>query len=357
MENQVYDILNMHKYMPAIIGGVLIAFSSSLNLLLKGRITGMSGILFNILTLTDFFWRIVFVLAMLWVTSLLKISGPEKFELFENPQINTENLPLLGFIICGFLVGLGTKLANGCTSGHGVCGLPRFSKRSIISVLIFCFVGIMTATLNYYLKLSEKFLLFEPDLLKWFFEKIDLDFFSHSFHLKLFYVLSASLVLTFILGIVNDKTIDDFMVSFLSGSLFGAGLIISGMNKRSKVLGFLTISKETFDPSLIFVLASAVGMNLIFFNFIIKVLKKPVFSDKLTLPTRQDIDYNLILGSIIFGIGWGLGGICPGPAITSLTLYYPKILIFIITFFIGQILGSRFEKTSYPINNNKLKAH
>jgi len=130
---------------------------------------------------------------------------------------------------------------------------------------------------------------------------------------------------------MNKQTI----VALISGLLFGLGLSISQMVDRERVLGFLDVAGK-WDATLMFVLGGAVGVTLITFRFILK-LKHPLFEQKFYLPTRQDIDLKLILGAVIFGIGWGIGGYCPGPAVTSLVQLSINPFIFLIAFIIGSL--------------------
>jgi uncharacterized membrane protein YedE/YeeE len=123
----------------AIIGGVLIGCAVSIMLLFNGRVTGISGIISGLLKPIkgDSFWRFLFVLGLLSGGGILKIYFPESFS-------NTTNSPLSDYIIGGFLVGFGTLLGNGCTSGHGVCGISRLSFRSITATMIFILFGILS---------------------------------------------------------------------------------------------------------------------------------------------------------------------------------------------------------------------
>ncbi|MBD2395653.1 DUF6691 family protein [Cyanobacterium aponinum UTEX 3222] len=125
------------------------------------------------------------------------------------------------------------------------------------------------------------------------------------------------------------------VIALISGLLFGLGLSISQMVDRERVLGFLDVAGK-WDATLMFVLGGAVGVTLITFRFILK-LKHPLFEQKFYLPSRQDIDLKLILGAVIFGIGWGIGGYCPGPAVTSLVQLSVNPIIFIIAFIIGSL--------------------
>ena len=137
----------LDTYLHSLLGGLLIAFSSSLILLFLGRITGISGILaplFKFSMKNDKKWRAFFVLGLILGTLLLTQSNPELFRY----HINSSPIRL---IIAGLLVGFGTRLGSGCTSGHGVCGLPRLSQRSLLAVFSFIFFGILTVSIERWL--------------------------------------------------------------------------------------------------------------------------------------------------------------------------------------------------------------
>lgn len=116
-------------------------------------------------------------------------------------------------------------------------------------------------------------------------------------------------------------------VNFLAGLLFGLGLLISGMAHPTKVQNFLDLA-GTFDPSLIFVMAGAVGVTFIGYRLVLR-RKRPLLAERFYLPAASIIDGRLILGAALFGIGWGLSGFCPGPAIVSLPLLAKGTLIFV----------------------------
>jgi uncharacterized membrane protein YedE/YeeE len=101
-----------------------------------------------------------------------------------------------------------------------------------------------------------------------------------------------------------------------AGALFGAGLLVSGMTHPTRVIGFLDVTGR-WDPSLAFVMGGAVLVYAIALRWVRRRRQSPWFEIKFHLPTRRDIDPPLILGAALFGIGWGLGGLCPGPAIVS----------------------------------------
>jgi uncharacterized protein len=126
-------------------------------------------------------------------------------------------------------------------------------------------------------------------------------------------------------------------VNLIAGLIFGLGLLISGLANPLKVQNFLDLT-GTFDPSLIFVMAGAVAVTLIGYRLVLR-LSKPVLAERFSLPTAKDVDARLIGGAALFGIGWGLSGFCPGPAITSLPLMSKGTLIFVPAMFAGVMLA------------------
>jgi len=123
------------------------------------------------------------------------------------------------------------------------------------------------------------------------------------------------------------------ILAFISGSIFGLGLTISSMTNPNKVLGFLDLFNN-WDPSLAFVMGGAIIITAPML-FILTKNKNLILSKEIHLPTNKEIDKNLIIGSLIFGAGWGLVGLCPGPAISSLALLEVPSIIFVIFMFIG----------------------
>lgn len=124
----------------------------------------------------------------------------------------------------------------------------------------------------------------------------------------------------------------------LSGALFGAGLTVSGMTDPQRVRGFLDVFGR-WDPTLVFVMGGAVIVMAIAWR-IQRRMKKPIFGEKFSLPDRQDFDMRLIAGSALFGVGWGLAGLCPGPAVASLALSPLAVLPFLAAMLGGMALQS-----------------
>ncbi len=123
-------------------------------------------------------------------------------------------------------------------------------------------------------------------------------------------------------------------LGLLAGLLFGVGLVVSGMSDPAKVLNFLDVL-GTWDPSLAFVLGGASTTAWLGYR-LVRRRERPVVLDAFQMPTRNDIDAPLLGGAALFGIGWGIGGFCPGPAWTALTLAAPGTLVFLPAMLVGM---------------------
>ncbi len=128
-----------------------------------------------------------------------------------------------------------------------------------------------------------------------------------------------------------------------AGTLFGGGLALGSMTDPSRVLGFLDLF-GAWDPTLAFVMAGATAVMALAWLFRPR-LERPLFGDRFFLPSRRDVDAPLIVGSVLFGIGWGLAGICPGPAVALLGLN-PAVWPFIAAMIAGMLLHRLFEAAS-----------
>ena len=130
--------------------------------------------------------------------------------------------------------------------------------------------------------------------------------------------------------------------SLLAGLVFGLGLIVSGMANPAKVLGFLDLT-GAWDPSLALVMAGAIGISFFAFLFAKKRSRSLMGAD-MKLPTGRTIDRRLVVGSTLFGIGWGVAGFCPGPSLVALGLGEVKALIFVAAMLAGMVLFELLEK-------------
>jgi len=126
------------------------------------------------------------------------------------------------------------------------------------------------------------------------------------------------------------------IISLTAGIIFGIGLVVSEMVNPAKVLAFLDLFGN-WDPSLAFVMIGALIVSSPLFH-LIKNKEKPLLAEKFNYSNNKEINNKLIIGSILFGAGWGLGGLCPGPAISSLALLNINSIIFVFAMFIGFYL-------------------
>lgn len=139
---------------------------------------------------------------------------------------------------------------------------------------------------------------------------------------------------------MSPLAIARILVALLAGALFGYGLSLSGMVDPARVLGFLDIASGHWDPSLMFVLGGAVCVA-VFAVAIQRRLPKPVLDTQFHIPERTDLDTRLVGGSLLFGIGWGLAGFCPGPALSALTTGLAPVLLFVAAMIAGMLLHDR----------------
>lgn len=126
------------------------------------------------------------------------------------------------------------------------------------------------------------------------------------------------------------------IVAFLVGGLFGIGLIVAGMSNPAKVLGFLDLA-GAWDPSLALVMGGAVAVGLAGFT-LARGRRLSLLGAPMQIPAKRGIDRPLVVGSALFGIGWGLAGICPGPALTLLGTGAPKGVVFVLAMIAGMAL-------------------
>ena len=131
------------------------------------------------------------------------------------------------------------------------------------------------------------------------------------------------------------------LVALFCGTIFGIGLVISQMVNPAKVLGFLNVFGE-WDPSLAFVMIGALIISSPLFH-LFKNKEKPIFSTSFSISENKEIDKRLIFGSILFGAGWGLAGLCPGPAISSIALLNISSVTFVFSMFVGFYIASKIN--------------
>ena len=236
----------------------------------------------------------------------------------------------LGFCVAGFMVGFGTKLGNGCTSGHGLCGLPRLSPRSWIAVITFLMTAVGVSTLDYYYGLGP--LSGSP-------ATPAATTIDHNLTANITFILGIAFPIA---GVILGGGLFDKIVVFIVGFLFAGGLMISGMSRRSNILHFLQIN-NSWNPALLFVLGCGLIVNFITFNLMRK-RGTSLNGCKVFDPKNSPVDWKLIFGAFCFGIGWGIGGMCPGPFLvltTAATL--PTTVYWGVSMVVGMYMAKAFS--------------
>ena len=138
---------------------------------------------------------------------------------------------------------------------------------------------------------------------------------------------------------MNIRTL---LVAFLAGVIFALGLGISGMTDTTKVIGFWALN-ENWNPVLMLVMGGAIVVHAVLYRFITK-RSQPLFDTSFHIPSVTGIDKRLIIGSVLFGIGWGLGGICPGPGLVSIVSGSLDIAIFVSTMLLGMFFWQLVQR-------------
>eukprot|EP00210_Caulerpa_lentillifera_P008091 g7725.t1 len=327
------------------LGGTLLGAAASAKLALTGRVLGISGIAKGLIRGDFEPWRLAFL-------SGLTTGALIACELHSSTSLH---LPysFTRVATSGFLVGFGTSVGNGCTSGHGICGNARLSIRSLVYTCVFMVSGMVTATL-----------METADVLgatKW--PELVLPSRSFMWSASLLTLITlVSLVLPLIISLITKKSEEvsgaksngflDCLSEFVSGGVFATGLYLSGMTQPSKVAAFLSPLSPAFDPSLLCVMGGALLITTPSFYWILKKgdlkNKRPFFGDGFQVPVNKMVDWKLVIGGVVFGAGWGLGGICPGPALVSIVKPTLKLTTYCISMFIGFAIDLIFGKYIFP---------
>jgi uncharacterized membrane protein YedE/YeeE len=136
-----------------------------------------------------------------------------------------------------------------------------------------------------------------------------------------------------------------------SGLVFGAGLVVSGMTRPAKVLAFLDIFGEAWDPSLAFVMLGAIGVAALAFRWS-RRSSAPVAAPTFSIPAKQPLDASLVGGAALFGVGWGLSGYCPGPSVVALASGGLGVVVFVAAVFVGMLAAARLERRAEDSSNS-----
>ena len=133
------------------------------------------------------------------------------------------------------------------------------------------------------------------------------------------------------------------IVALITGLLFGVGLVVSGMTLPTKVIGFLDVFGGQWDPSLALVMGGAIGVHAVVYR-IVKGRSTPLFASAWSVPSRKDIHNRLLLGAALFGLGWGLGGFCPGPGLVSLSAGATTSIVFVVSMLGAMLAVGKWEE-------------
>jgi uncharacterized membrane protein YedE/YeeE len=141
------------------------------------------------------------------------------------------------------------------------------------------------------------------------------------------------------------------LAALVCGLIFGWGLLISGMVEPAKVIGFLDIF-GAWDPSLAVVMATALAVSGVGFR-IVAARERPLLAAQRMWPTKSDIDGPLLIGSALFGVGWGLVGLCPGPALENLATLSPRVIAFVVAMAFGMVFYSFWDKERSSLKQSR----
>lgn len=313
----------MSVFTPAagLLGGALIGASAGLLLTTNGDIMGISGIFRSSVLHPGNRWKTAFVSAFLLTAQLYRRDAP---------TTATASPTNIALVVGGACVGLGTQLGNGCTSGHGICGLARYSVRSLAAVLTFCGVGAAVAsTIANTGSLQQVLRTTEPMLV------------NNLWGAAMVGVSVVMLLMTKQQSSVEGKKT---VAALASGAVSSVGMSISGMSQVGKVLGFLEVSRlfgpeggESWDPTLTMVMASGVVVSWLCYQL---RPESPACAPEYSVPSNTVIDNSLIMGATLFGVGWAIAGLCPGPALWNAGAgATPVIMYWIPAFVAGSFAG------------------
>ena len=246
------------------------------------------------------------------------------------------SLPVDRLVVAGVLVGFGTKLGNGCTSGHGVCGISSLRLRSFVATCSFMLAGFVTAmaaNTSHYLPTFTNTLPQERA------------------GGVIGVMIGVNIILVIVAFIFKDypfleTSYGNFVIcavyDIIFGITFALGMAVSNMTKLSATISFLDL--RYWNPALAFIMGGAISINAPLQYLIAnKGPLKPFLAGEFSCPKLTKVDAKLIMGSIIFGVGWGLAGACPGPAITNVTSGNIYPLIYIASLVLGQYIEIYFN--------------
>ncbi|KAG8466060.1 hypothetical protein KFE25_005630 [Diacronema lutheri] len=318
---EIYGFTPLH----AAIGGALLGTATLMRMWLTGRILGVSGIAGGLVRgkASD---------ASRWLFTAGLVAGGLGLQVVYPQAFAPVALAPWREALAGLAVGLGAGLGNGCTSGHGISGNARLSKRSIAYTLTFMGAGFAVASL---LSSASNVQVQHAPL-----PPVDVVL-RTAVRLFAAHACAYAAVAALVALDTLPQSVALNLTSLVDGTLFAFGLGLSGMTSPARVAQFLDVSAGTWNPTLMFVMAGGLGLMAPFMTLLVlpKRLGKPVLGKSFELPTNSTIDAKLLAGGVLFGSGWAIGGMCPGPALVNLASPHGAPLIFVGTMFAGLALS------------------
>lgn len=325
----------------ALVGGIVLGLSSSALMLLHARINGLSGIIKATVQSGGEDWQITYSAGLAFSGLIASKMFPSLLP-HNNGDESSISIPVLA--IAGLLVGYGTKISGGCTSGHGLCGLSRWSPRSLVAVTTFMATGAISAFLSRALQVSDFAATSVSDLS---FSNLPLVILPTLGVLGLSYLYNSDIR-------VKQPTsqASPFLAHVIAigcSLTFGFGLMFSQMTDSTRVLNFLDFSSSEhgWDPSLMGVMGGGVCITAITYPLmksmtgLRSVTENKAVCDVIKMGAvgqNTVIDTKLITGAALFGLGWGLGGMCPGPAMVLLGAGSIKAAVFVPGMLLGMMI-------------------
>lgn len=312
----LFPYLNMFTPVEGGVGALLIQAATSSYLHLEGKVVGFSSTVYGAVTNPNAN-NVSIVIGMFLSTRIIKWLLPS-LAVVANPL----NLSASTWAISGLLVGLGTSAGCGCTSGHMLSGLSRLRWRSFIATCTFFATGVIT---SYLAGNSSQWSCgvagcYQYDPAFTFFK----DNSSALISITLAGLLWSYVVLPKVGKYLQKHSLTTMrvLISISTGLQFGLGLFIAGMTDPSKVAGFLALTDvPKFDPSLAMIPLFTILPNIFLWkNWSPPVVKRPVLEEKFELNFSSNTERKFLIGNAIFGVGWGLAGVCPGPGLLAFFL-------------------------------------
>ena len=321
----------MSTFLPleAFIGGLFIGAACGVYMLFSRRIAGCSGSLKAVLIALALgpreISKIAFAGGLVAGGALMKVLQPSSF--------SAPPAPSLVLAFAGFAVGIGTALANGCTSGHGLCGLSRLSFRSLVAVPIFMVAAIITTTITDITTATTSGGTIGAILP---IGATPTGVLAAQLAGGLALALAAGLAL-----LPVKSTAREAYLGLWSGACFAIGLTIGGMVRPSVVMGAL--GPAAFDGTLWVLFCTALATTFVFFRVAARVGVQEATVWGAASPTP--VDSALVLGSVFFGVGWGASGLCPGPLLVDVGASgAPGLLLMLFTVALGMALARPISK-------------